>query len=180
MKPFFQRSIQSFRSITVDGVRYVHSAKLSCGHTHTYQRRQLWPSKRTTAPCRECGSGRRYLRKSEVSISCVVPGRLTHSRQVEQTEAEILRRIAQARPSTQYARQVEPRDVTWQPRAISAAMLGTPTQREALVAIVLLAIEQAHEAPRTVEQEARNERTIREAQIAGILDRPHIDAKDRA
>lgn len=59
VKPFFQRAIRSFTIRRVDGVDLVHAAHLSCGHTHTYRRRQPAPSKRTTAPCEQCGAGLR-------------------------------------------------------------------------------------------------------------------------
>ena len=184
-RPFFQRSIKRFNTTTGDdGVVYIRSAVLSCGHVLKYSRRATWPSKRTAAPCYPCGSGLRYLRKNE-TVSACVPARLSGAaRPIEHKELDILRRIEEARPSTQYARQnearqIEARDVTWRPRAVWAAMHGTPAQREAVRVIVLLALEQAATLPRDPAEERRNELVYAQAQIAGILDRPKIDAKDR-
>lgn len=57
---FFQRGILRFETkLDESGIAVIAAAHLTCGHRVAYKRRQPAPSKRSTMPCPQCGSGLR-------------------------------------------------------------------------------------------------------------------------
>lgn len=58
-KRFFQRAIVGWTTKVVKGVECIDRARLSCGHWHRYKRLRPAGSRRSAAPCYECGSGPR-------------------------------------------------------------------------------------------------------------------------
>lgn len=56
---FFQRAIVRWETERRDGRLVIVAARLSCGHRYVYARTRPAGSKRTAAPCSECGAAYR-------------------------------------------------------------------------------------------------------------------------